>query len=37
MRFFARLDQLLDEGLGPTIALIGVCLIILAFIQLGVL
>jgi len=31
MRFFARLEKLIDEGLGPWIALIGAEHMILAF------
>ena len=34
MRFFARLEKLFDEGLGPWIALIGAEHMILAFIYL---
>jgi hypothetical protein len=36
MRFFARLELLLDEGLGPIFAAIGFAIMILALIQLGV-
>jgi len=31
-RFFARIDKLFNEGLGPWIALIGAALMILALI-----
>jgi hypothetical protein len=34
MRFFARLEKLFEEGLGPWIALIGAEHMILAFIYL---
>ena len=34
-RFFARIDKLFNEGLGPRIALVGAALMILALIYLN--
>jgi hypothetical protein len=36
MRFFARLEQLFDEDLGPWIALAAAAVIVLAMIHMGI-